>query len=143
MSRIYKLLFGRLDERAYQQNRNEFVALIKIAFSNVLAIHKGSIVPHEGEELPRAFDFVAVTLEFPQIRFRLIRGRGELRIQFASKELPRNWQELNSFWNLVREPEWVTLALSYSQLDEFAEELERGWEKLLNTIQTASLEARG
>lgn len=70
---LYTALLGRLDEALYRRNRKRFILEIERAFSRVMKQHGGRIVPGEGEELTRAFDYVALTVEFIDLRLRLIR----------------------------------------------------------------------
>src|SRR6267154_2652509 len=83
-----------------RRTRAGFFREIDAAFSNLMVLHGGRRVPYEGEELPQAFDYVAVTVEFAEIWFRFIRGRGELRTQVARPNEPYNWEELTLLWNL-------------------------------------------
>jgi hypothetical protein len=131
IARLYRFLFGRLDERLYQRNRRQLIVEIEKAFSGAMAVHCGSLVPGEGEELPRAFDYVAVTIEFTDIRVRLIRGQGELVAQLANGRNPHGWRTMSDLWRAGMSHECGPPPTVYDDLDEIANRLEKCWERLV------------
>ena len=130
--RLDKVAFGWwLDEVFYRRDRARFLREIEAAFSELMERHGGKIVPHEGEELPRGFDYVGVTIEFTSVRFRLIRGRGELRTQVARPDEPHKWEELTRLWTRMAAPECGSPLSAFDQLGELAIRLETCWDRLL------------
>jgi hypothetical protein len=105
---LYRMAFGGFDEVGYRRDRRRFIAEIERNFAYLFSIHPGRIVPQEGKNLPRAFDYVAVTVEFQEIRIRIIRGRGELDAQVASITNPEGWQSFSLVWHRIALPEWRT-----------------------------------
>jgi hypothetical protein len=131
---LYNAVFGRLDEALYRRNRKRFIVEIESAFSKVMARHGGSIVAGEGEEMPRAFDYVVVTVAFADLRLRLIRGREELVAQLATLHNPHDWEELSRLWGREGLDECGAPPTVYDHLDEIAERLERCWDRLVPAL---------
>jgi hypothetical protein len=127
--KIYKLLFSGLDERAYQSNRRRFIEDLNDNFSELLSEHAGRIHPTEGQNLPRAFDYVAVTLEFPEIRLQLIKGRGELSVRVAPSREPEDWQELGSLYKRPSERHLESLDPGY--LYQAARYIRNHWNEIV------------
>ena len=98
---FYRMAFGGFEEPLYRKNRKRFIREIELDFAYLLSEYKGHIVPDGGEELPRAFDYVAAVIEFEEIRVRLVRGRGELEAQVASIRDPYSWRELSLIWQSI------------------------------------------
>jgi hypothetical protein len=139
IGRIYRLFFGRLDKRAYQKNRREFLAQIESSFSLLFNNHNGRIVSREGEGLPRAFDFVAATIEFPEIRFRFIQGRGELRTQVAPSNDPEDWLDLSILWCRIESRKWRTPPRADETLSEIAERLHDCWNEIIEALSAIGI----
>lgn len=131
---LYTALFGRLEEALYWRNRKRFILEIESAFSKVMARHGGSIVPGEGEEMPRAFDYAVVTVAFVDLRVRLIRGREELVAQLATVHNPHDWEEMSRLWRREALNECGAPPTVYDHLDEVAERLERCWDRLVPAL---------
>jgi len=133
---IYKMAFGGFDELAYRRSRKKFIAEIKQDFSAMLSQRRGRVLPDEGTNLPRAFDFVAVTVEFEEIRFRITRGRGELRVQAAATSDPQDWQDLSLLWHREAMRECGNPPSCDSPLAEVAQRLDNNWAQLLAALKT-------
>jgi hypothetical protein len=136
VSWIYKMAFGGLDEFAYHRRRKVFTAEIKRSFSDLFSQHTGRVVPDEGTNLPRAFDYVAVTVEFKEVRFRVIRGRGELRVQAAATSDPQDWQELSLLWHRKAMRECGTPPSCHAELGEVVQRLGNNWDHIVAALAT-------
>ena len=137
---VSKIAFGWTDELAYRRNRRKFIAEIDRDFSELFAEHNGRVVPHEGENLPRAFDYVSVTVEIEEIRLRFTRGRGELRVQVAPASDVQGWMDLSILWPRIATPESGRPPSPYDELGEVAERLKARWTQLVDTVSTESSE---
>ena len=131
---IYKLAFGGVDELAYRKNRKRFIAEIEQGFSSLIFQHAGKVVPDEGEELPRAFDYVAVTIEFAEVRFRIIRGRGELLAQASLPSDPHRWEDLSLLWSRRVMRECGRPPCIHDRLEEVAQRIEANWSELVASL---------
>jgi hypothetical protein len=127
---VYRLLFSGWDERLYKKNRRNFVRDIERSFAYLFSQHGGSVHPSEGENLPRAFDYVSVTLDFEAMRVQLIRGRGELDARIAPPFDPGEWREIEFFWQLVDFPGRENSLFAENQLDGLAGRLQESWNQL-------------
>jgi hypothetical protein len=134
---LYTALFGKLDEALYRRNRKRFILEIETAFSEVMSEHGGRVVADEGEELTRAFDYVAVTVEFLDLRLRLIRGREELVAQLAPLHRPHDWEAMSRLWRPEISDECGVPPTVYDRLDEIAERLEKCWDGLALALRPA------
>jgi hypothetical protein len=90
------------------------------------------VLPHEGEELPRAFDYHSVILEFKEMRIRLVRGRGELEVELAPTREPGDWRELSFLQQVLASSEGYVPLFSQKPLDQLAGQLQAGWEQLVD-----------
>jgi len=131
---IYGMAFGPLDELAFRRRRKKFIAEIEREFSGLFSRRSGWVVPNEGLELPRAFDYVAVTVEFNDVRFRIIRGRGELRVLAATPINPQDWQDLSLLWHRKAMRECGSPPSGYGQLGEVVQGLDRNWDQLVTAL---------
>jgi hypothetical protein len=136
VSWIYKMAFAGFDELAYRRSRKKFIAEIKQDFSDLLSQHRGRVVPDEGINLPRAFDYVAVTVEFEEVRFRITRGRGELDIQATSPNEPQNWQDLSLLWHRKAMRECGNPPSCHAELGEVVQRLDNNWDQLVAALAT-------
>jgi hypothetical protein len=127
---VYRLLFSGWDERLYKKNRRNFASEIERSFAYLFSQHGGSVHPIEGENLPRAFDYVSVTVDFEAMRVQLIRGRGELDARIAPPFEPGEWREIEFFWQLVDFPGREYSLFAENQLDELAGKLQESWSQL-------------
>ncbi len=127
---IYRMAFGGLEELAYRRSRKHFIAEIEKSFSDLFSQRAGLVVSDEGLNLPRAFDYVAVTVEFKDVRFRFIRGRGELRVQAAPTINPEEWQDLSLLWHRKAMRGCGSPPSCYDQLGEVVQRLEANWDQL-------------
>jgi hypothetical protein len=131
----YKLAFGGFDELFYRRSRKKFVNEIKREFSDIFSRRHGKVIPNEGINLPRAFDYVAVTIEFKEIRFRIIRGRGELRLQAAEPSSLESWQDLSLLWHRKPMRECGDPPSCYAPLGEVAQRIDDCWDQLLAALE--------
>jgi hypothetical protein len=133
---VYKLAFGGFDEFAYRQSRKAFIAEVEQTFSDLFSRRAGRVVPDEGTNLPRAFDYVAVTVEFEEVRIRIIRGREELRVQAASPDNPQDWQDLSLLWHRKAMRECDNPPSCHDQLGEVVQRLDNCWKQLIAALGT-------
>jgi hypothetical protein len=128
------LLFGRLDERAYQRNRRRFLADVETAFSELFQVHPGRVLPGVGEELERSFDFVVLVIEFVDFRLRLIRGRGELRTQIAPIPDPDDWLDISLLWHLIQSKRWSVPPSAQDNLTDTVHRLRDCWNEIVAAL---------
>ena len=102
---LYRMAFGGFEEASYRHNRKRFIQELEQDFSWLISEHSGRILTEEGIELPRAFDYVAVTIEFKEFRLCVTRGRGELYGRVASFSSPHDWEDLALIWNRISRSE--------------------------------------
>jgi hypothetical protein len=131
---IYKMAFGGLDELVYRKNRKQFIAEVEQGFSSLISQHAGKVVPDEGLELPKAFDYVAVTVEFSAVRFRIIRGRGELRVQAALPSDPHDWEDLSLLWSRRVMRECGKPPSIHDRLEEVAQRIDANWNQIVASL---------
>lgn len=134
VSFLYKILFSGLDRWAAGRQRRRFLKDINTDMSSLISLHGGRVVPHEGEQLRQAFDYVAVTIQFPQIRIRLISGRHELRVDAAPIEHPEDWHELLMLWLATASQEWADAPSSLDTLEDAESYLEANWHPLVASV---------
>lgn len=127
----YRQLFSGLDERSYRTNRRKFIAEIERSFSYLFAQHGGRLHPSEGENLPRAFDYASVTVEFNEMRVQLTRGRGELSARLAPLSDPGEWRELQFYWQLLNLCEGNDSLRPETSLEQIAWKLQANWDQLV------------
>jgi hypothetical protein len=134
VSRIYKLLFSGLDERAYQRNRRRFIGDVQLSFAELFAKHPGQIHPEKGRNLPRAFDYVSIDVEFSELVFRLVSGRGELAVYVAPSTDSTDMQDLGT---LCKD---YGVVAGYSSmpgyLDHTARYIQNHWDELVQLYTT-------
>ena len=128
---IYKLAFGGLEEIAYRRSRKKFIAEVKQDFSDLFSRRGGRVVPDEGISLPRSFDYVGVSIEFQQVRFRIIQGRGELRIQAAESSPSCDWQDLSLLWHRKPMRECGDPPSPHDQLGNVVQRIDNHWDQLI------------
>ena len=127
----YRLLFSGLEERSHQSNRHKFIAEVERDFSYLFSQHKGRVHLNEGENLPRAFDHVSVTVEFKEMRVQLTRGRGELDARLAPASDPSEWRELRFYWQFLNLPEGDYSLGTETSLEQVAWRLQANWVRLV------------
>jgi hypothetical protein len=130
------MAFGGLDELTYRRDRRKFIAEIEQDFSSLFSKRAGNVVSEEGLELPRAFDYVSVAIEFKEVRFRIVRGRGELCIYAATTTEPTDWQDLSVVWHRRAMRECGSPPSCKDQLGEVAQRLDANWDQLLIALAT-------
>jgi hypothetical protein len=129
---LYKLLFSSLEERSYQRNRRRFLVNVNDNFSELLSERGGRVYTEESEKPPRArvFDYVTATLEFADLRFHLVAGRGELAVYIAPASDPSDWQDLGTlvYWEArggTQSPECIAF------LYQTARYIQSHWDELV------------
>jgi len=127
----FKVLFGPSDSLSAKRNRNRLLSEIEVSFADLLRERAGRIHSNEGKGLPRAFDYAAVVMEFPEIRFRVIRGRGEIRVQVAPVHAGEDWHDLVLLWSVLATPEHPTPPAVHDSLDTIAKFLAEQWRVLV------------
>jgi hypothetical protein len=141
VSWLYKLLFSGLDEWSYQNSRRQLIANINDNFAELFSERGGRVHSQEGKRLPKAFDYVSATVEFAEIRFRLVAGRGELAVYIAPSSDPGDWQDLGTLVygedrrGGIHSPECVAF------LDQTARYIRSHWDELveLYTVENRSV----
>lgn len=134
---LHKPLFGWLDILLARRRNKQLTAEIEISFSYLFSLYPGRVLLNEGEQLPLAFDFATVTVQFSEIRFRITRGRGELRVEVAPLHDPEDWQDLEALWCALAAPEWTRRPSPYDTLDETALCLQEHWRLLVAAMSTS------
>jgi hypothetical protein len=127
---IYKLAFGGFDEFFYRRSRQRFIVEINRNFDYLFSEHHGSVSLHEGENYPRAFDYVCVVLEFDAMRIRIIRGRGELDVEVAPAREPGDWRELCFLRQVMDQSGRNEIPSMPRSLDELAGQVQECWSQL-------------
>ena len=69
-------------------------------------MYSGRIVSDQTVAHPRPFDYAIVIVVLDDLSLRFIRGRGELRVQVASKHTACDWDELYRVLGIVDPLEW-------------------------------------
>ncbi len=133
---VYKVAFGGLDELLYKRARKQFIAEIELSFHYLFLKREGAVVPIEGTNLPRAFDYVGVTIAFSEVRFRIIRGRGELRVQAALPNDPSRWEDIELLWSRQAMRECGNSSSVHATLSDVAGTLDRYWDELLIALES-------
>jgi hypothetical protein len=134
VSRIYKLLFSGLDERAYQRNQRRYIDGVELSFAELFAKHPGRIHPEKGRNLPRAFDYVSIDVEFSELVFRLASGRGELAVYVAPSTDPTDMQDLGTLCKDYGVVARYSDILGY--LDHTARYIQNHWDELVQRYTT-------
>jgi hypothetical protein len=127
---VYSMAFGGFDELVRRRDRQGFIAEVNRSFSYLFSEHEGSVHPHEGENLPRAFDYVSVVLEFKEMSVRLTSGRGELDAEVAPARAPNDWRELRFLWQVADPSDGTDVPWISSSLEGFASQLQGSWHQL-------------
>jgi hypothetical protein len=125
---FYKMAFGGLEEFAYRRSRNAFIAEIERSFSDLFSHRAGEL------NVPRAFDYVSVAIEFKEVRFRIVRGRGELCVYAAPITNPQEWQELSLLWHRKPMRECGNPPSYYDELGEVAQRINNCWDQLVAAL---------
>ena len=99
--KIYDLLFGPGELRRSKKREDRLARAVREDFLFLFNEYGAEIVPDAGTRHPQPFDYAMVIVVVGDLRLRFIRGRGELRIQVASKSSPNAWEELPSVLDLV------------------------------------------
>ena len=133
---IYRMGFGGLVELAYKRSRKQFTAEIEQSFSGLFSQRAGKVVSDEGSNLPRAFDYVSVAIEFKEVRFRIVRGRGELCVYAATTTEPTDWQDLSVVWHRKAMRESGDPPSCCDSLGEVVQRLDANWDQLLVALAT-------
>jgi hypothetical protein len=133
---IYRMAFGGLEELAYRRDRRKLIAEIEQNFSSLFSKRAGKVVLDEGLELPRSFNYVSVAIEFKEVRFRIVRGRGELCVYAATTTEQTDWQDLSVVWHRRAMRECGSPPSCKDQLGEVVQRLDANWDQLLMALAT-------
>lgn len=136
---LYGIAFGGFEELFYRRNRRRFISEINREFSDLFSERGGRVVPGEGTELPRSFDYVAVTVEFKDARIRLIRGRGELNISLAPPGSAQDWMDLSLLWDRTASLGWGKSPSCRDPLGEQVGRLQAHWDRLVEELPSGGL----
>ena len=74
---------------------------IRVGLPFLFSGHSGLIVPNQGVRFPPGFDYAFVTVAVGNLLIRFMRGREELDVRVAAKDLPDEWHELALLVSLV------------------------------------------
>jgi hypothetical protein len=132
----FKVLFGPSEKSQARKDGRRLVAEIDTSFSSLLAASGGRIQAHgiqgnKGRHLLAAFDSAAVILAFPEIRFRILRGRGQIQVQVAPVHAGEEWHDLVLLWRVLATQESPTAPTASDSLDTIAKFLEEHWRVLV------------
>lgn|SRR5262249_7866257 len=112
---IYRVLFGWYDVKLSREREDVLAQDIRQDLQ-FLFDQGGRIVPDVTLKHPRAFDYAVVIVVVEGMFFRFMRGRGELRAQFAYQQ-SGNWSELPWLLSTIGVPDRENLGPSSSLKD--------------------------
>src|SRR5437660_8950399 len=102
---IYSLLFGWLDRKTAKDNQNRFANEIRAELPFLFNELGGRIIPNEGVRFPPGFDYAIVTIQAADLFFKFIRGRGDLDIYVASRNVPKEWHDVLLVVRTMEDPD--------------------------------------
>jgi hypothetical protein len=83
-SRVYHVLFDRLDERAVQRGNARLAQDVSREWSSLLQERSGQVKVLAARRRS-SFDYAMVHVDFPELLLEVTRGRGELRVRVSPK----------------------------------------------------------
>jgi len=92
VARTYYLFFGRHDRHVAERQDSSLAEEIAISWEELLVRHSGHILPAGNRKAN--MDYAMCTVTFQAVQIRVIRGRGEYRIQIRSPILGGAWFEV-------------------------------------------------
>lgn len=131
IDKVYKVLFGWADVRALKKRERVLRKDVAEAWSHLLK-EKGGRFTDEGKPQSSAFDYATAVVAFPDVMIRVIRGRGELQVQFASPRNPESWDELSLMVRRAQMSLGVSVSDPLSDLSLWADTVERFWPYLIS-----------
>lgn len=119
-----------LDKRAAIKNQNRLGEDIQ-NFNPFLFKECGAeIVPNEGVRFPPGFDYAYVTVVAGNVRLQFLRGRGELRVEVAPRQNPRDLNEISTVLREIGSLQGYVNRPAYLELRDFAYLLQTHWSVL-------------
>jgi hypothetical protein len=121
---IYKLFFGKLDERASKNHDEQLAQDLRKNIPWLFDKQKATIIP--STKVSHGFDYAMVTIAVGNLLICFTRCRGEIRAQLASVYSPAHWEELDGAISLVaktRAPEFFRLATLGAVLEQHFDQL--------------------
>jgi hypothetical protein len=94
MEKTYDLLFGRSDPRSSKAQEEQLAQEVRENLPFLFDHYGGRIESDETLKHPRPFDYAVAIVSLDALSFRFFRGRGEFRVQVASNDTPRSWEDL-------------------------------------------------
>lgn len=91
---MYKLIFGRADRRLALRHQRQLAQDICDEMPFLFNEYGGKIIPNQGVPFPPGFDYAVVTMAISELRFRFVRGRGDLDVYVSSTHEPEVWRNV-------------------------------------------------
>lgn len=93
-SRVYHIVFGKLDERAVQRGDLRLAKDVNEEWAGLLQERSGHV---QVSSVPRrsSFDYAMVRVAFPEVFLEVTRGRGEVRARVSTKSEPNQFEDLS------------------------------------------------
>jgi len=115
---VYSLLFARAEQRRARTREEQLAQGIRSNLPFLFSDYNAEIIPN-GEDItfPPPFDYAVVTVALSGLLVRFLRGRGELAVQLALRDAPKEWHELSLVLNVIDVPEEVKRGATYSLPD--------------------------
>jgi hypothetical protein len=104
IGQAYKVFFSRADEQISRRLGRELESDIREAFSQIILDREGSVTIEARPKI-LAFDFSIVIVATRYLRFRIIRGRGDLDVYVAASKSPQEWHTLGDVLCVLNETE--------------------------------------
>jgi hypothetical protein len=139
--RVYRLLFARADRRLARRNQERLLADLRLALSQVLKIHGGSIRPRDQESFPPPFDYALAIVQFDNFAIRVVRGRDEIEVQVAPTNAATDWQDLRIVLLANRASEQSPTPARFNTLSEVGELLLSKWDYLTAALAEPNYQA--
>lgn len=98
LSHAYYGLFGASERNAAAKLDRTLAADVENQWSALIQAKRGIIKLRERERTN--FDYAMCEIEFPRISARVIRGRGELRVQVSPPLYTGEWQDIQHILNV-------------------------------------------
>ena len=94
LSAVSDLLFSSSDKAAAHRLSDSLAEDILRSWSYLLDRHRGEL--QQEARIRTSFDFASCDVRFPLLWVRVVRGRGEIRVQVAAPGPDGRWEELGS-----------------------------------------------
>lgn len=118
------------DKDAAIKNHDRFAEDIRNRLSFLFTECGAEIVPNEGVRFPPGFDYAYVTVVAGNVRFQFLHGRGELRVDIAPRQNPRDLNEISTVLRAIDALPGLVNRPAYLELRDFAHLLQTHWSAL-------------